>query len=97
LRRSSATFGKHVSVMLSAENGCQLWVPKGFAHGFCTLEPLTEVLYKVTDYYDPQSDRGVAWNDPSLEIAWPVLAAQAVISERDGKHPKLADISDVFD
>jgi dTDP-4-dehydrorhamnose 3,5-epimerase len=97
IRRGSPTFGRHVGVVLSAANWQQLWVPKGFAHGFCTLEPDTEVLYKVTDYYAPESDGGIAWNDPALGIEWPIAAAEAVLSDKDARHPRLADLGPVFD
>ncbi len=77
---------------LSVENWAQLWVPEGFAHGFCTLEPDTEVAYKVTQYYSAEHDRGLAWNDPALAIAWPVEAEEAVLSDKDRQHPRLADL-----
>lgn len=96
LRRRSATFGQHVSAVLSAENGAQLWVPKGFAHGYCTLEPDTEVAYKVTDYYAPAHDRGILWNDPAMAIAWPVDASAAQLSDKDRKQPRLADVTTGF-
>lgn len=96
IRQGSPSFGRHVSSVLSAENWAQLWVPAGFAHGFCTLEPQTEVLYKVTDYYAPQSDSGIAWDDPALGIAWPVRAEEAILSEKDRKLARLGDLEPVF-
>ena len=96
IRRESPTFGKHVACLLSAENWKQMFVPAGFAHGFATLEPSTEVLYKVTTYYSPSHERGIRWNDPKLGINWHVAEDQAVLSERDRKHPMLAEMSDLF-
>ena len=96
LRRGSPSYGRHVTVTLSAANGSQLLIPVGFAHGFCTLEPDTEVIYKVTGYYSPGHDAGIAWSDPALGIAWPVAPASAVLSERDRGLPLLADIPDYF-
>ncbi len=97
MRRSSPTFGRFVSRELSAENWLQLFVPKGFAHGFCTLTADVEVLYKVTEYYAPKHDGGVAWNDPDLAVAWPVDAASAILSEKDRKLPRLADLGAPFE
>ena len=71
-RRGSATYGRHVAAVLSAENWSQLWVPPGFLHGFCTLADDTEVIYKVTDYYSREHDAGVRWNDPFFAITWPL-------------------------
>jgi len=96
VRRSSPTFGRHVAAVLSAENWRQVYVPVGFAHGFVTLEPNTEVLYKVTAFYSPQHERGILWNDPALGIDWGVSPAQAVLSARDLTHPTLAAAKDLF-
>jgi dTDP-4-dehydrorhamnose 3,5-epimerase len=96
IRHRSPTFGKAVSAVLSAENWSQLWLPKGFAHGFCTLEADTEVLYKVTAPYSPECDRGLAWDDPELKIDWPVSPQDAVLSEKDRQHPRLADLPQYF-
>jgi dTDP-4-dehydrorhamnose 3,5-epimerase len=91
IRHGSPTFGRHVSAVLSAENWRQLWVPGGFLHGFCTLEPDTEVIYKVTADYDRAAERGVIWNDSSLALPWPVADADAVLSDKDKILPRLAD------
>ena len=96
IRRSSPTFGQHVSAILSGKNWAQLWVPKGFAHGYLTLEPDTEVAYKVTEYYSPAHDRGILWNDPALAIDWPVDAARAQLSAKDTMQPKLQDVTALF-
>lgn len=99
LRRGSSTFGQHVAVTLSAAAWNQIYVPVGFAHGFCTLEPDTEVVYKVTAYYSRAHDRGISWNDPELRIAWPVEAAAAQLSDKDRNQPRLTDVAagDLFD
>jgi len=97
LRRTSLTFGRHVAVELSAENWRQLLIPKGFAHGLCTLEPHTQVIYKATSYYAPECDRGVLWNDPDLGIAWPIDESKACVSDADRSHPRLRDLPVFFD
>jgi dTDP-4-dehydrorhamnose 3,5-epimerase len=91
VRKGSPTYGRHAAAVLSAENWQQLWVPPGFLHGFCTLEPDTEVIYKVTADYDRASERGVIWNDPALDIPWPIRTHEALLSDKDGKLPRLAD------
>ena len=96
VRRGSPTFGRHVTAVISAENWRQVFVPVGFAHGFVTLEPNTEVLYKVSAFYSPQHERGVRWNDPALGIDWGVREGQAVLSARDLHHPLLKDAQDLF-
>jgi dTDP-4-dehydrorhamnose 3,5-epimerase len=96
IRKSSPTFGQHVAVELSAANWRQLLVPIGFAHGFCTLEDDTEVIYKVTGRYSKDHDLGLAFDDPDLAIAWPVAAADAVTSDKDRKHPTLATLATPF-
>jgi dTDP-4-dehydrorhamnose 3,5-epimerase len=95
VRRGSPTYGRHVSATLSEANGAQIFVPKGFAHGFVTLEPETEVLYKVTHAYAPASERGVLWRDPALAIAWPVPARDVTLNARDDAWPLLADAHDL--
>ena len=94
--RGAATYGHHVSVELSAANWHELWVPPGFAHGYLTLEDDCEVIYKVTDYYAPDCDRGIAWDDPALKIDWRISAADVVVSDKDRKQPRLSDVSPVF-
>jgi dTDP-4-dehydrorhamnose 3,5-epimerase len=96
IRTGSPTYGKFVAEELSAENGRQLWVPPGFAHGFCTLLPNTEISYKVTDYYSAEHDRGLLWNDPVLGIEWPVEPDKAILSDKDKKQSRLADLGEVF-
>ncbi len=96
IRRGSPTCGQHVKVELSADNGHQLWVPPGFAHGFCTLEPNTVIAYKVTDYYSPEHDRGLSWNDPALGIDWPVAEDKAILSAKDRVQPLLSELDADF-
>jgi dTDP-4-dehydrorhamnose 3,5-epimerase len=97
LRRSSPRYGHHASVELSAEHGDQLFVPAGFAHGFCTLEPDTTVLYKVDAVYSAEHERGIAWSDPALAIPWPVGQGAAVLSAKDAAFPPLRDMPVFFD
>jgi dTDP-4-dehydrorhamnose 3,5-epimerase len=97
IRRGSPSFGRHVAVELSAANARQLYVPIGFAHGFCTLEPDTEVAYKVTDLYAPACDRGIAWDDPDLALPWPFAADQVQLSDKDRRAPRLRDLAVGFD
>lgn len=96
IRRGSPTYGRHVSARISAADWNQILIPVGFAHGLCTLEPDTEVLYKVTNFYSPEHDKGLLWNDPDLGIEWPVSDADARLSDKDKVHPRLADLPDWF-
>ena len=89
IRRSSPTFGQWESFTLSAENRRMLWVPAGFAHGFCVLSDFAEFAYKCSAYYAPQDERGVRWDDPDLAIVWPVKAP--ILSDRDRQLPRLRD------
>ncbi|MCR8929533.1 dTDP-4-dehydrorhamnose 3,5-epimerase [Priestia megaterium] len=94
IRKGSPTYGKWQGFILSADNKRQLLVPKGFAHGFCTIVENTEVQYKVDELYSPQHDRGIAWNDPTLNIDWPFN--NPVLSDKDTKHPTLAEADNNF-
>lgn len=96
LRRASPGFGRHVAVELAAGDGRQVYWPAGFAHGFCTTEDETEIAYKVDAPYAPQHDRGLAWDDPALGIAWPVAPGAAILSDRDRLWPGLAALPDLF-
>jgi len=89
IRKSSSTFGQWVGVILSAENKRQIVVPKGFAHGICTLVPNTQIMYKVDEYYSPEHDRGILWNDPALGIDWPT--STPILSDKDKNQPLLKD------
>ena len=97
IRRLSPTYGKHVVVELSNDNWRQLFIPKGFAHGFITLEPNTEVLYKVTNFYSPAHDFGLAWDDPELGIDWGITPERVFLSGKDRKWPRLKDLIRAFD
>lgn len=96
IRHGSPTFGQHVSAVIGAENWQQIFVPKGFAHGFLTLEPNTEVQYKVTDFYAPDCDAGILWNDPALSIDWGVKPEEVILSAKDKIAPKLEEIDTGF-
>lgn len=95
IRRSSPAFGRYVAAELSAACGRQIWVPVGFAHGYVTLEPDTEVIYKVTGYYSKEHERGLLWNDAALGIDWG--AGERFLKPDDERWPRLADLKDVFD
>jgi dTDP-4-dehydrorhamnose 3,5-epimerase len=90
IRRGSATFGRWVGVRLSGENFQQLYVPPGFAHGFCVLSAVVHVEYKCTDFYDAADEIGLAWNDPDVGIEWPIR--DPIISDKDGRLPRLRDL-----
>ena len=96
IRAGSPTYGRHVAAVISAAEWNQILVPVGFAHGLATLEPGTEVLYKVSAPYSPAHDKGLLWNDPALGIDWPVGEAEAIVSDKDRRQPQLADLPDWF-
>lgn len=96
IRKGSPTFGHHVVMALSAEEGNQAFVPVGFAHGFCTLEPDTVVTYKVTNYYSPEHDKGIYWADPDFDIDWPNTEDATHVSDKDSSLPRFAELSDYF-
>jgi dTDP-4-dehydrorhamnose 3,5-epimerase len=96
VRAGSPTFGGHVAAEISAANWTQIWVPPGFAHGYVTLESDCEIIYKVTDYYAPASEAGIAWDDPALGIDWRLDESQLVLSEKDRHNPQLAEIAPAF-
>lgn len=97
IRRGSPTFGQHVAVELSEENHRQLFVPRGFAHGFSVLSPEAIFQYKCDNYYAPQSEGAIAWNDPALGIDWKLAPSDIILSEKDQKHPTLAEADWLFD
>ena len=96
IRRGSPTFGQWIGAELSADSGAQLLIPKGFAHGYCTLSDDCEVIYKVTDYYAPQAEGAVHWNDPDLAIDWGIDAASAQLSAKDAVAQRFADFKSPF-
>lgn len=96
IRRKSKTFGRYVTTNLSASNKRMLYVPVGFAHGFCVLEDNTEFLYKVSDFYSPQHESGVIWNDPSIAVPWPKLDVPYILSEKDKKFPLFKELTGFF-
>jgi dTDP-4-dehydrorhamnose 3,5-epimerase len=96
LRAGSPNYGRWVAVKLTAQGGEQIFVPRGFAHGYCTLEDDTEVAYKVDDYYAPECEQGLIWDDPTLGIRWPVSPADAVLSDKDRRLPRFADFRSPF-
>jgi dTDP-4-dehydrorhamnose 3,5-epimerase len=93
LRRGSPTYGEWERVELDDERMRELFVPVGFAHGFCVLSDVADVIYKQTAYYDPSLERGIAWNDPDVAIDWPLPAAQLIVSERDSRAPLLRELA----
>lgn len=97
LRPGSSTRGQHASIELDAEKGNQLWVPRGFGHGFCTLEPDTEVLYKVDNTYTPAAERSLMWNDPTVGIDWPVNEADVTLADKDRDGLSYAQIIEELD
>jgi len=96
VRKGSPTYGKWVGATLSADNGAQLYIPIGFAHGFVTLEPDTEIAYKVTDYYAPAQDSGFQWDDPQVGVAWPLNGHAPLLSGKDKTLPPLKDFDSPF-
>ncbi len=94
IRRGSPTFGQWQGIVLSAENRRQIYIPAGFAHGFCVTSVVADFLYKCSDYYDPEAERGIGWDDPDLAIPWPTTAP--ILSERDRHHPRLAEADHDF-
>lgn len=96
LRPDSSTYGRWVAVTLTPELGNQLWIPVGFGHAFCSLQPNSVINYRVTNYYSAECDKGVAWNDPEIAIDWPQIADPDTLSAKDRKQPKLVDLPPYF-
>ena len=97
IRQGSPTFGQHVAVELSGENHCMLFIPRGFAHGFAVLSPEATFQYKCDNYYAPQAEGGIAWNDPTLQIDWKIDLQDVILSEKDCHYPTLNDSTELFD
>ena len=97
IRKGSPTYGKHVAVELSGDNRLQLFIPRGFAHGFAVLSKEAVFQYKCDEFYHPESEGGIAWNDPQLNIDWRLPAETIILSEKDKKHPLLSEIDSPFD
>ena len=95
IRTGSSTYGQWVGYELSAENGAQLYIPAGFAHGFVTLEPKSEIIYKCSDYYNFKAEGSIRWNDPKLGIEWPVIDA-SIIKVKDARAPMLSELNSPF-
>ena len=93
IREGSSTFGKHIAVELSEENGRQLFIPKGFAHGYIALEENTLFLYKCDEYYHPEAEGGIIWNDPTIAIDWGVAESEMIISDKDRSYGLLNDLT----
>jgi dTDP-4-dehydrorhamnose 3,5-epimerase len=96
IRGGSPTFGRHTAQELSATNWKQLWIPPGFAHGYLVLEAPCEVIYKVTQYWTPHAERGVAWDDPTIAINWEIPRTELTLAEKDLANPRLAELEPVF-
>lgn len=96
IRHGSPTFGQWVGQTLTPDEGKQVWIPPGFAHGFCTLEPNTVICYKVTDYYSAECDKGLRWDDPAIGIDWPQVADPDTLSPKDRQQPLLVDLPAYF-
>ncbi len=96
IRQGSSQYGQHVMVEIDAESGLQLFVPEGFAHGYCTLKPDTLVFYKVNAFFSPDHERSILWNDSSLAIPWPVGAEAVVLSDKDARSPLFSDLPAYF-
>ena len=96
MRQGSPTYAQHVSTVLQESDWTQIYIPSGFAHGFCTLEHNTEMAYKLSDHYSSEHASGIQWNDPDLEIGWPVTESEAILSEKDNAYPQLKTLGPVF-
>lgn len=96
LRQDSPTYGRWISVKLTPESANQLWIPVGFGHAFCTLEQNSVISYRVTSYYSPEHDKGVAWDDPEIAIDWPAIADRETLSAKDRSQPRLAELHPYF-